>query len=539
MVELAAFEATRRQMEERYRNQCEPLNHLFAERRKLVGMLAQRWNYAEKLNEQLAATQRMSWMMRLLGGIHANAIGADLASAQRAAQACEQQLDALDADVAQQWRALAGVRSQHLLINTRYAALEDALTPPATITARMQALREKVETYRQKLSDGQRRYQDRQESLAMEGQKLEALIDDLKHYLADLEQELRALERRIVDGAQVVATTLTRVHMDELLRERRFDVVIIDEVTMATLPAIYFAASRADIRVVALGDPYQLGAIVHSKGPNAQKWLRRNVFDIHGVTLDRLRKPHPYAALLNEQARMHSAIAAVANKAVYNGRIKDAPWVDERVAFHGIAPAPGNALALCDTSDLRFEAIQPRNGFRCNGHNALCSLMIAYEMLVSLPVQQNRDPANPYRVGIVTPYRPQARLIQRLVELAGIADLVLVGTVHRFQGLEFDCVVFDMVEAPSLVPAFPFIGGGDGSEGQRLINVAVTRARHKLVIVAQVPYMIEQFGLRHTIRRVVDVAREQGVLSARKLLALPAGGAHPAWFEIAKRVTEP
>ncbi|MBV9616234.1 MAG: hypothetical protein JO031_12325 [Ktedonobacteraceae bacterium] len=63
-----------------------------------------------------------------------------------------------------------------------------------------------------------------------------------------------------------------------------------------------------------------------------------------------------------------------------------------------------------------------------------------------------------------------------------------IGTVHACQGLEFDALIFDLVESPGLRIA-PFLKGGWGSEAMRLTNVAVTRARHKLLIVANMDYI--------------------------------------------------
>ena len=47
-----------------------------------------------------------------------------------------------------------------------------------------------------------------------------------------------------------------------------------------------------------------------------------------------------------------------------------------------------------------------------------------------------------------------------------------VGTVHAYQGLEFDVLIFDVVESPGLAIA-PFLREGWGSESMRLLNVAV------------------------------------------------------------------
>ena len=84
---------------------------------------------------------------------------------------------------------------------------------------------------------------------------------------------------------------------------------------------------------------------------------------------------------------------------------------------------------------------------------------------------------------------------------------VRVGTVHAFQGLEFDGVIFDTMEAPGL-PVAPFLRGGWGSEAMRLLNVAVTRARHKLLIIAHRDH-IRTLPRTMLLPQLVDVAAQK------------------------------
>ena len=54
--------------------------------------------------------------------------------------------------------------------------------------------------------------------------------------------------------------------------------------------------------------------------------------------------------------------------------------------------------------------------------------------LCNFPKRQVRK--GEFRIGLVTPYRKQAQLLQQLVKDAGLTDVIRAGTVHRFQGLE-------------------------------------------------------------------------------------------------------
>jgi superfamily I DNA and/or RNA helicase len=109
-------------------------------------------------------------------------------------------------------------------------------------------------------------------------------------------------------------------------------------------------------------------------------------------------------------------------------------------------------------------------------------------VLRSLPTPSgwNSEPC----VGVIAPYAPHARRIQQLMnENLDITyrQIVRVGTIHSFQGLQFEVVIFDTVESPPIDPWF-VDGGKVGAEAMRLVNVAVTRPKHKLIIVANVNY---------------------------------------------------
>lgn len=116
-------------------------------------------------------------------------------------------------------------------------------------------------------------------------------------------------------------------------------------------------------------------------------------------------------------------------------------------------------------------------------------------MLASLP----KDLLKRECLGVVTPYRPQVRLLEAELRRRNVAEWVRVGTVHTFQGLEFVGVIFDTVDAPG-IDLSPFTNDGWGSDAMRLINVAITRARDKLVLVANLDYQLKHAPARYIIR---------------------------------------
>jgi superfamily I DNA and/or RNA helicase len=58
---------------------------------------------------------------------------------------------------------------------------------------------------------------------------------------------------------------------------------MLDEASMAPIPALWLAARLADSNVVVVGDVRQLPPIKQSRHPLAQKWLGRDIFDVSRI----------------------------------------------------------------------------------------------------------------------------------------------------------------------------------------------------------------------------------------------------------------
>jgi len=119
----------------------------------------------------------------------------------------------------------------------------------------------------------------------------------------------------------------------------------------------------------------------------------------------------------------------------------------------------------------------------------------------------------------VTPYRKQAELLQYLIQDAGLKDLVRAGTVHRFQGLEFEVVIFDTVESRPCSP-IEYTNGVWGSKAMRLVNVAVTRPKHKLIIVANADYIQKRFARDSTLSLALREAKGADSIQSHEVIGI-------------------
>ncbi len=269
--------------------------------------------------------------------------------------------------------------------------------------------------------------------------------------------EARALERRaeaeVLDRAQVVLATLTSLD-GPALAGRRFGLAVIDEATQALEPAAYLALLRAE-RAVLAGDHLQLPPTVLSAAAQ-QGGLGVSLFE-------RLAEASGAAArvTLAEQHRMNERIMAFPSEMLYQGRLRAHP----AVAGWSLDAAP---LELVDTAGRGFEEEVPDGSdSRQNaGEAELAAAEVARVLALGV---------SPAEVAVISPYDAQ---VQRLRELlAGELDRGLeVDTVDGFQGREKDAVIVSLVRSND--------GGEVGFLADvRRMNVAMTRARKKLVVI--------------------------------------------------------
>ncbi len=525
---LKGLEDVHSQAERRLRDAREDLARLVAKQTQLGAEHAQLIGLVDELMRRLADAQQMSSIVRLLKGVNRDRLARQLADVKQQAWEVEKALDSVAQEMEVCHQAISDLLREMHGIQARCDDLTAQRPTPQQTAARIRQLQDEIETCDRQIAKGDREIDQINVTAGSDRSELESRVEQCSQQIAAIDGQIRDIEKRLLDEAQVVATTLTKTYMDSRLRERRFDVIILDEASMAPLPAVYVAASRADNGVVAIGDPKQLAPIVQAKKSSiAKEWLGRDLFEVVNITLEGTARGDRRSALLREQSRMHPDIARIANTYIYHGLLKDIPQRDA-TDYADVMPYPDRRLLLCDTSDAGPVTTRPGERSRVNVYHALCSLAVARQALSSLPSRPS-DLGNPYRVGIVTPYSKQAQLIQRMVKAEKLESQIRVGTVHRFQGLEFEIIVFDTVESRPITHRREFIGGGQNSNGERLINVAITRAKHKLIVVANHKHIATQFEEDDTLRLVVGEARKAGTFKSREILdtRVQKTGAHP------------
>lgn len=312
-----------------------------------------------------------------------------------------------------------------------------------------------------------------------------------KNRLVEIEKQLKTIKTKIkekeheyVKNAKLIATTISKVSIDPLFDERKFDVVMFDEVSMAYVPQVIFAASLAKEHFICVGDFKQLAPIAQSE---AKKYLCRDIFYHLGINEnDGQPHYHPWLVMLNEQRRMYPDISNFSNRYIYKGLLKDYYNV-AHLRKHIVAKGPFNnkSMNIIDLTGTQCIAGKNNDNSRFNILSAIIAFGTALEAL------KNKQK----RVGIITPYSAQSRLIHAMTIDYGkeLSTKLACSTVHQFQGSEREVIIFDSVESyPSNKPGW-LMSKNENDSLVRLINVAVTRAKGKLITIANSNFWTKKF----------------------------------------------
>jgi superfamily I DNA and/or RNA helicase len=294
-----------------------------------------------------------------------------------------------------------------------------------------------------------------------EMQQRKLLLQEARNIITDVRRMEQQVTDMILDQADVVACTLVASRNEEL-RGRHFEYCVIDEAGQALDPAMCIPLQRAE-RVILAGDPHQLPPTVIDQQAAAMA--------LSTTMLDRAISAHPQAVqLLTEQYRMNHVIMTYSNTVFYEGKVTSHPSVEDRT-LPDDAPLR-ESLVIIDTSGRGWEEA-PGEGAEslANAGEAECALA-QYDALTQ------HDGHRQWTVGIISPYRGQVRLINTMLseeQRQRVASLD-IDTVDSFQGSECDVIIISLVRS------------NDDQEigflkDIRRMNVAMTRARHKLIII--------------------------------------------------------
>ena len=296
-----------------------------------------------------------------------------------------------------------------------------------------------------------------------EREQRKALFDEAYRIMKDVDKTEQYIIDDLLAKAQVITATLVGSN-HYTVRKLKYHTVVIDEAGQALEPACWIPIIKAR-KLILAGDHCQLSPTIKSDEA-AKKGLSTTLFE-KCIALYR-----EAVVLLEEQYRMHEQIMGYSSKVFYDDQLKAHLSVAQHVLFPGDKP-----LSFVDTAGCGFEESAESTSIT-NPEEAVFLFKHLTQFVEELALVYNTDSFP--SIAIISPYKQQILLLkEQLVHspaLQPYSNSISVNTIDSFQGQERDIVYISMVRSNS-----------DGNIGflsdVRRMNVAMTRARKKLVVI--------------------------------------------------------
>ena len=305
---------------------------------------------------------------------------------------------------------------------------------------------------------------------------------EINQEIDEAHDEIKRIENRmirdIVDSSDVILATNSSSAL-ESISQVKFDVAIIDEASQATIPSVLIPIAKAH-RFILAGDHKQLPPTIISE--QAQQ-LSTTLFE-------ELIKMYPgKSQLLNIQYRMNNLLMEFPNKEFYNNGLKSDSSVDN-INVKDILDSGNDeeALLFLDTSGI-FD-----NKERHLKDSKSIVNEIEAEIAIGIANDYLNDGVSQDAIGIISPYADQVKIIQDRTPIE-------VKTVDGFQGREKEIIIISTVRSNDY-------GNIGFLKDLRRLNVAITRAKRKLIIIGNKDTLIAN----PTYKRLIEFVEEENLL---------------------------
>ena len=291
-------------------------------------------------------------------------------------------------------------------------------------------------------------------------------INSLKDRATELEIRINT---DLFSEARVIACTLTG-SANRVLTGMKFGTLFIDEAAQALEAACWIAIRKAG-RVVLAGDHQQL--------PPTVKCIEAMRGGLDKTLMQHIVHNKPEAvSLLKTQYRMNDEIMRFPSDWFYHGQLASAPEVKYRSILDFDTPI---VWVNTEGTDSGEEFVGESFG-RINKAEATLSIEELKRYIEKIGKERLLEERIDF--GLISPYKAQVQYLRQLIRkdafFKPFRHLITINTVDGFQGQERDVILISLVRANE-----------DGQIGflndLRRMNVAITRARMKLIILGDAP----------------------------------------------------
>jgi ATP-dependent RNA/DNA helicase IGHMBP2 len=297
-----------------------------------------------------------------------------------------------------------------------------------------------------------------------EREQRKALFDEAHRIMKEVTNSEQYIIDDVVSRAQVITATPVGAN-HYTVRNVKYRTVVIDEAGQALEPACWIPILKGQ-KVVLAGDHFQLSPTIKSDEA-ARNGLANTLLEKNAVL-------YPEGVvLLEEQYRMHESIMRFSSQIFYEDRLRAHESVKSRLLFPADLP-----VTFIDTAGCGFD--EQLDGTSSTNPEEAAFLFRHFSRLVSDLEKQGYTDKNFPTVAIISPYKQQiavlADQLKHAPDLQPYVSNISVNTIDSFQGQERDIVYISMTRS-----------NPEGTIGFlsdiRRMNVAMTRARKKLVVI--------------------------------------------------------
>jgi hypothetical protein len=277
----------------------------------------------------------------------------------------------------------------------------------------------------------------------------------------------------------VVVTTLVRFLYDGFqnnkLKDYQWDAILFDEASMMMLAQIvYVLYQQPNCRFIIVGDPFQIQPMVVAK-----PWHAENIYTLIGFKDFQVPQTSDFPmTYLTTQYRSIPPLGTLVSQLTYNGILTHHRQLNDKKPLHP------KDINLTEITLIKFPVnsahkLYASQRLEKGGTYHLYSAILTVELASYLATQIIKQSQSGWKIGIICPYLTQATLVEKIMTLflpTNAQIQIVIGTVHSFQGDEFD-LVFVLLNPPPLLSSNIFLNN------QNILNVALSRAKDYLILL--------------------------------------------------------
>ena len=313
--------------------------------------------------------------------------------------------------------------------------------------------------YRRGLTDNQiRQYANRNKSSrGVDKKTIQSMARwiDYDDKVNEIYDKVKVLEdkivKEIIEESDVIVSTNSSAALD-VIAKYKFDVAVIDEASQTTIPSVLIPIAKAH-RFILAGDHKQLPPTI----------ISTDAYELEETLFESLIEKYPHKGqLLNIQYRMNDELMKFPNGQFYDNLLETDSSVFD-ISLNDLDIEDDKIMEFIDTRDMNDNREAHLNDSKSfiNKTEARICIELANDYL-------NRG-IKKEDIGIISPYADQVKLISEHID-------VEVKSVDGFQGREKEIIIISTVRS-----------NDNGELGflndLRRLNVAITRAKRKLIIV--------------------------------------------------------